>query len=203
MIVMDEVIPARAGWSRVVKRGEVLRLTDLEGRQAVDFLCYNAADYEDRYAAADTMKINGNIFVRKGTVLYSVNCNPMFTVIEDTCGSHDTIGGCCSSALNRRRYGKPDDPSCRQNFLPAARYGMGAATWSRISTFSCTCRSARTAPWTWGRALKPGDYVELRAEMDVLAVVSNCPQMNNPVNDFNPTPVRALVYRGERPPADH
>jgi hypothetical protein len=90
-IISDEVIAARAGWSRELARGQVLRLIDLEGKQAVDFLCYNARDYEDRYAAADTMKINGNIFIRKGTVLCSVNCNPMFTVVDDTCGFHDTI----------------------------------------------------------------------------------------------------------------
>jgi urea carboxylase-associated protein 1 len=204
MIVSDEIIPARAGWSRVVKRGEVLRLTDLEGRQAVDFLCYNAADYEDRYAAADTMKINGNIFVRKGTVLYSVNCTPMFTVIEDSCGSHDTIGGCCSSALNRRRYGKPDDPNCRQNFLrELARYGMRARDMVANLNFFMYVPVGADGAMDMGPGIsKPGDYVELRAEMDVLAVVSNCPQINNPVNDFNPTPVRALVYRGERPPAD-
>src|SRR6267142_742722 len=133
MTILDEIIPARAGWSRVLSRGQVLRLIDLEGRQAVDFLCYSAADPEDRYAAADTMKINGNIFIGRGTVLYSVNCNPLFTVIDDTCGRHDTIGGCCSSALNRKRYGKPQDPNCRQ--------------------------------------------------------------INNPVNDYNPTPVRAIVYQ--------
>ena len=125
-IVSDEIIAARAGWSREIKRGQVLRLVDLEGKQAVDFLCYNAQDYEDRYAAADTMKINGNIFIRKGSVIYSVNCNPMFTVIDDTCGSHDTIGGCCSSALNRKRYGRPQDANCRQNFLDQlVRWGMG------------------------------------------------------------------------------
>jgi uncharacterized protein len=162
MIVSDEIIAARAGWSRVLARRDVLRLVDLEGRQAVDFLCYNAGDYEDRYAAADTMKINGNIFIRKGSVIYSVNCNPMFTVIEDSCGFHDTIGGCCSSALNRRRYGKPDDANCRQNFLgELARYGMG-----------------------------PRDMV---ANMNFFMYV--------PVNDFNPTPVRAVIYRGEIPPA--
>ena len=168
MKILDQVIPARASWSRELSRGQVLRLVDLEGRQAVDFLCYNALDYEDRYAAADTMKINGNIFIRKGSVLYSVNCNPMFTVIEDTCGSHDTIGGCCSSGLNRKRYGKPRDPNCRQNFLDQlARYGMG-----------------------------PRDLVaNLNFFMYVPAVVSNCPQMNNPVNDYNPTPVRAIVYQ--------
>jgi uncharacterized protein YcgI (DUF1989 family) len=152
IVISSEVIPARAGWSRELSRGQVLRIVDLEGRQAVDFLCYDARDYEDRYAAADTMKINGSIFIRKGTVLYSVNCNPLFSVIEDSCGFHDTIGGCCSSALNRRRYGKPDDPNCRQNFLDQlGRYGMGPRDMP-TSTSSCTCRSAPPARWTWGRA---------------------------------------------------
>jgi uncharacterized protein len=203
MIVSDEIIAARAGWSRVLARGDVLRLTDLEGRQAVDFLCYNAGDYEDRYAAADTMKINGNIFIRKGSVIYSVNCSPMFTVIEDSCGFHDTIGGCCSSALNRRRYGKPDDPNCRDNFLrELARYGMGPRDLVANLNFFMYVPVAADGAMDMGPSLsKPGDYVSLRAEMDVLAVISNCPQMNNPVNDFNPTPVRATVHRGEIPPA--
>jgi hypothetical protein len=163
----------------------------------VDFLCYNARDYEDRYAAADTMKINGNVFVRKGTVLYSVNCNPLLSVVEDTCGFHDTIGGCCSSALNRRRYGKPDDPSCRQNFLAQlARYGMGPRDIVANLNFFMYVPVGPDGAMDMGPSRsRPGDYVDLRAEMDVLAVISNCPQMNNPVNDYNPTPVRAILYQ--------
>ena len=196
-VVADEIIAARAGWSRILKRGEVLRLIDLEGKQAVDFLCYNAGDHEDRYAAADTMKINGNIFIRQGTVLYSVNCNPMFTVVADTCGFHDTIGGCCSSGLNRRRYGKPDDPNCRQNFLDQLRrYGMGPRDMVANLNFFMHVPVAADGSMDMGPSVsKPGDFVDLRAEMDVIAVVSNCPQMNNPVNDYNPTRVRAIVYR--------
>ena len=197
MVVANEVIAARAGWSRKLTCGQVLRLVDLEGRQAVDFLCYSAADPQDRYAAADTMKINGNIFIGKGTVIYSVNCNPMFTVTEDTCGFHDTIGGCCSSALNRRRYGKPDDPSCRQNFLEQlARYGMGARDMVANLNFFMYVPVGPDGAMDMGPGRsKPGDYVDLRAEMDVLAVISNCPQINNPVNDFKPTPVRAIIYQ--------
>src|SRR5919109_4252293 len=106
MVVTNEVIAARAGWSREIGKGQVLRLVDLEGKQAVDFLCYNAHDYEDRYAAADTMKINkGGIFLSTGTVLYSVGLTPLFTIVADTCGKHETIGGCCSAALNTFRYG--------------------------------------------------------------------------------------------------
>jgi urea carboxylase-associated protein 1 len=195
-VVSDEIIPARAGWSRKIAKGEVLRLIDLEGRQAVDFLCYNADDPLDRYAAADTMKINGNIFIGKGTVIYSVNCNPMFTVVDDTCGKHDTIGGCCSSALNKRRYNKPNDPSCRDNFLgQLARYGMGPRDMVANLNFFMYVPVAADGSMDMGPSIsKAGDYIDLRAEMDVLAVVSNCPQMNNPVNDYNPTPVRAVVY---------
>jgi urea carboxylase-associated protein 1 len=197
MKVLDEVISARAGWSRELSRGQVLRLVDLEGRQAVDFLCYSSADPEDRYAAADTMKINGSIFIGKGTVLYSVNCNPMFTVIEDSCGFHDTIGGCCSSALNRKRYDKPGDPNCRQNFLEELkRHGMGPRDMVANVNFFMYMPVAADGAMAMGPGRsKPGDYVDLRAEMDVLAVISNCPQMNNPVNDYNPTPVRAIVYQ--------
>ena len=197
MVVSSEQIAARAGWSRQLSRGQVLRLVDLEGRQAVDFLCYSAADPQDRYAAADTMKINGNIFIGKGTVIYSVNCNPMFTVTDDTCGFHDTIGGCCSSALNRKRYGRPEDPSCRQNFLgELLRYGMGPRDMVANLNFFMYVPVAANGAMGMGPGIsKPGDYVDLRAEMDVLAVVSNCPQVNNPVNDFNPTPVRAIVYQ--------
>jgi hypothetical protein len=197
MVVSSERIAARAGWSRQLSRGQVLRLVDLQGRQAVDFLCYSAADPQDRYAAADTMKINGNIFIGKGTVIYSVNCNPMFTVSEDTCGFHDTLGGCCSSALNRKRYGRPEDPSCRQNFLDQLqRYGMGPRDMVANLNFFMYVPVAADGAMGMGPGIsKPGDYVDLRAEMDVLAVVSNCPQVNNPVNDFNPTPVRAIVYQ--------
>ena len=197
MVISNEVIAARAGWSRTLSRGQVLRLVDLEGKQAVDFLCYNAADGEDRYAAADTMKINANIFIGKGTVLYSVNCNPLFTVIEDTCGFHDTIGGCCSSALNRKRYGRPEDPNCRANFLrELARHGMGPRDMVANLNFFMYVPVGANGAMAMGPSIsKPGDYVDLRAEMDVLAVISNCPQINNPVNDYKPTPVRTIVYQ--------
>ena len=196
-VVSDEIIPARAGWSRELKRGEVLRLVDLEGKQAVDFLCYNARDYEDRYAAADTMKINGNIFIRKGTVIYSVNCNAMFTVIDDTCGFHDTIGGCCSAALNKFRYGVGYQPNCRDNFLrELAKVGMGPKDLVANVNFFMYVPVGENGEMDMGPGIsKAGDYVDLRAESDVLAVISNCPQINNPVNDYNPTPIRVAVWR--------
>ncbi len=197
-IVEDTVIPARAAWSRVIEAGQTLRIVDLEGKQAVDFICYNAHDHEDRYAAADTMKINETgIFLGKGTVLYSVRCTPLFTIVADTCGHHDTIGGCCSAELNRFRYGKENETGCRENFLgELAKYDMGPNDMAANVNFFMYVPVGPDGDMDMGPSIsKPGDYVDLRAETDTLAVISNCPQINNPVNDYNPTPVRVVVWR--------
>ena len=195
-IVHDEVIAARAGWSRVIAKNQTLRMVDLEGDQAVDFLCYNAHDHEDRYAAADTMKINATgIFIGKGTVLYSINCNPMFSVVEDTCGRHDTIGGCCSDGINRFRYDAAGQPNCRQNFIDQlAKYDMGPRDIPANLNFFMYVPVGEDGSMDMGPGVStPGSYIDLRAEMDVLAVISNCPQINNPVNAYNPTPVRVII----------
>jgi uncharacterized protein YcgI (DUF1989 family) len=111
-LVEDLVVPAGGSWSRRIDKGQVLRIVDLEGKQAVDFLVYNAHDPQDRYAAADTMKINpAGIFLSTGSVLYSVGLTPLLTIVADTCGKHDTIGGCCSAALNTFRYGVGYQPN--------------------------------------------------------------------------------------------
>ncbi len=195
-IVHDEVVAARAGWSRVIEKNQVLRMVDLEGDQAVDFLCYNANDHEDRYAAADTMKINATgIFIGKDTVLYSVNCNPLFTVVEDTCGRHDTIGGCCSDGINRFRYNAAGQPNCRQNFIDQlVKYDMGPRDIPANLNFFMYVPVSADGNMDMGPGIsKPGSYIDLRAEMDVLAVISNCPQINNPVNAYNPTPIRVII----------
>ena len=196
--VEDTVVAARGSWSRTLAKGEHLRIVDLEGRQAVDFLCYNAHDYADRYAAADTMKINpAGIFLSTGTVLYSVGLTPLFTIVADTCGKHDTIGGCCSAALNRFRYKVGYQPNCRDNFLrELTKYGMGPKDLVANVNFFMYVPVGAAGEMDMGPSIsKAGDYVELRAEADVLAVISNCPQINNPVNDFNPTPIRVTVTK--------
>ena len=198
-IAEDTVIPARGSWSRRIEHGQTLRIVDLEGRQAVDFLCYNAADHDDRYAAADTMKINETgIFLTTGTVFYSVGLTPLFTITADSCGKHDTIGGCCSNALNAFRYGAGPGANCRDNFLAElARHGMGEKDMAANINFFMHVPVGPDGDMDMGPSIsKPGDHVDLRAETDALAVISNCPQINNPVNDYNPTPVRVIVWRG-------
>ena len=197
-VIEDTVVQARGSWSRVVRKGEHLRIVDLEGKQAVDFLCYNAHDPADRYAAADTMKINPKgIFLSTGTVLYSVGLTPLFTIVEDTCGKHDTIGGCCSAALNAFRYKVGYQPNCRDNFLrELEKHGMGPKDLVANVNFFMYVPVGEGGEMDMGPGIsKAGDHVLLRAEHDALAVISNCPQINNPVNDYNPTPIRVVVTK--------
>ena len=193
--LLDEVVPAGKPWSGTISRGRYFRIVDLEGRQAVDFLCYNAHDIEERYHAPNTIKAAGTISLTKGHVLYSDVARPLFTIVEDTFGSHDTIGGCCSAPSNELLYGVKNCPGCRENFLAAlAGHGMGRRDIVPNVNFFMQVPVQPTG----GAAIvrggsEPGSYVELRAEMDVLAVLSNCPQINNPCNDYHPTPIRIVV----------
>lgn len=195
-VAYDSVISAGQDWSGTVDRGSVLRLVDLCGRQAVDFLCYNAADPSERYNAADTMKIGGSIYIHKGTRIFSDMGNVLFTVVEDTCGFHDTIGGCCSRESNRVRYGVQDRKNCRDNLLRAlGRHGLGKKdVVANINFFMYVPVREDGRMAIVDGISKPGDYIDLRAEMDVLAVLSNCPQVHNPANDYNPTPIRVVIY---------
>jgi len=197
----QEVLPGRP-WSKVVKKGDILRIIDLEGRQAVDFLCYNAGRPEERYNAPNTIKASGTLRLTRGHTLYSDEARPIFTIIEDTCGVHDTIGGCCSAWSNEMLYGVKDNPGCRENFLSAlTSHGLG---WKDIVpnvNFFCDVpvyEAGKLADAVFTDApSRAGDFVELRAEMDALAVLSNCPQMNNPCNASNPMSIRVIVRQPE------
>jgi urea carboxylase-associated protein 1 len=195
-VVDDRVIPAGGEWSGVVRRGQVLRIVDLEGQQAVDFLCYNAADPSERYNAADTMKYAGTIFLTTGHGLWSDMGRRLFTIVADTCGRHDTIGGCCSAESNRVRYRVEGTPNCRDNFLRAlGRFGLGKRDIvANLNLFMNVPVGPDGAMAIAEGRSRPGDYVDLRAEMDVLVAISNCPQIYNPCNGFRPTPIRLVTY---------
>jgi urea carboxylase-associated protein 1 len=194
-VVEDRVVPAGEPWARVLKQGQILRIVDLEGRQAVDFLCYNAANPEERYNAADTMKYAKTIFLTRGHGIYSDLGRRLLTIVEDTCGRHDTIGGCCSAESNELRYGVKDTPNCRDNFLRAlAPFGLGIKDIvANVNWFMYVPVAVEGAMAIAMGPSKPGDHVELRADMDALAVISNCPQVYNPANGFKPTPIRIQV----------
>jgi uncharacterized protein len=194
-VFLDEVIAARKPWSRIIGKGLHLRIIDREGRQAVDFLCFNAHDREERYSAPNTIKAAGTVSLTKGHILYSDLAQPLFTIVDDTYGSHDTIGGCCSAPSNLMLYGVKDCPGCRENFLTAlAEHGMGRRDIVPNVNFFMRVPVERSGAAAIARGDSlPGSYVELRAEMDALAVISNCPQINNPCNDYNPTSIQVVV----------
>lgn len=199
-VIEDTVVPARASWSARIARGDILRLIDLEGQQAVDFLCFNAYDPSERYHAANTIKVPCNIYVGEGTVLRSSLARPMMTVVADTCGRHDTIFGCCSFEIDEVRYGKSNPECCQRNFeRELAKHGVGPEhIVPNVNFFMYVPIGPDGKARIVDALSKPGDYVDLRAEMDVLAVLSNCPEALNPATgDRGPTPIRAIVWSSE------
>ena len=192
----DTVVPAGEPWSARVQKGDRLRLIDLEGRQAVDFLCYNAADPADRYNAANTIKLNHKIYLGEGCVLWSLRALKMMTIVEDTFGSHDTLYGCCSIEIDEVRFGKTKARGCQSNFeAELAKHGLGEKDMAANVNFFMFVPVAADGAVAIAEGLsKAGDYVDLRAEMDLLVVISNCPERDNPAAGGAPTPVRAIVY---------
>lgn len=199
--IVKEIIPAGSPWSGLVERGQRLRITDLEGRQAVDFLCYSAANPLERYHAPNTIKAAGTLRLTTGHALLSDEARPIFIITADTLGYNDTIGGCCSAPSNQALYGVVDCPGCRENFLAGlAPFDLGRRDIVPNINFFCYLpvfedgRLAERAFEPIPVEVAPGHHVELRAEMDALAVLSNCPQVNNPCNDGRPKPVLVEVY---------
>ena len=185
-------------------QGQTIRIVDLKGNQAVDTLFYNANNYADRYSAQDTIREQGNVYLTTGTKLISTERNVLMTIVADTCGRHDTLGGACSTESNMVRYviEKRHMHACRQSFL------KGALAWSQKTgrefdkrDLTANINFFMNVPVTSDGGLSfedgvsgAGKYVELRAEMDTLIVISNCPQLNNPCNGYDPTPVRILIW---------
>jgi len=195
-----EVLPAGEPWMHEIRKGQVFRILDLEGNQAVDTLFYNARDPSERYSAQDTIMRQGSIYLTAGTALVSNQGNAMLTIVADTCGRHDTLGGACAAESNSVRYAldKKYMHSCRDNFLIAlARWGQGFSKRdipSNINFFMNVPVTPQGGLTFADGVSAAGKYVELRAEMDVLALISNCPQLNNPCNAYNPTPVQLLIW---------
>lgn len=194
-VVFDQIISAGAPWSGIIKKGQHLKIVNTHGRQAVDFLCYNAHDRDERYFAPNTIKAAGTISLTKGHILYSDQAQPIFTIVEDTYGSHDTIGGACSAPSNLMLYGVTNCLGCRENFLKGLeQFGMGRRdVVPNVNFFMrVPVEGTGNAAITRGNSA-PGSFVELRAEMDAIALISNCPQINNPANDYNPTSIQLVI----------
>ena len=200
LAVYDRTVPAGEYWMHVITAGQTLRIVDLEGNQAADTLFYNAHDFSERYSATDTILAQRNLYLGTGTRLISSEGRPMLEIVADTCGRHDTLGGACSRESNTMRYAheKHDMHACRDSFL------CGVIDWGHGLTkrdIPCNINFFMNVPVTPEGGLtfadgisQPGFYVEMKALMDVVCLISNCPQLNNPCNAYNPTPVRVLIW---------
>ncbi len=181
-------------------KGETVRIVDLEGNQAADTLFYNAVDYSERYSAQDTIRGQGNIYLTTGFQLMSNAGNALLTITADTCGRHDTLGGACAAESNMVRYSIDKRPmhACRQTFLKGAlAWGHGLAKRDLTSNINFFMNVPVTPDGglTFADGIsEPGKYVELRSEMSTLMLLSNCPQLNNPCNGYNPTPIEVIVW---------
>jgi uncharacterized protein len=195
-IIDDEVLPARAYWHKPLRKGTVLRIVDLEGRQAVDTLIYDAEDTAIRYNAANTLKLGHCIYLSTGCVLYDDLARPMMRIIADTCGRHDTLAGNCSREINLVRYGATAPKSCRDNFIAAlGELGMGPRDIAANINFFMNVPVDADGHVAIAEGIsKPGDYVDLLCERDVIVVISNCPQEHNPCSGGNPTPIRLTTW---------
>jgi urea carboxylase-associated protein 1 len=195
-----ETILAGDYWAHTIKRGQTFRIVDLEGNQAADTLFLDAANPENRYSASDTIRHQGALYLTTGTQLMSTEGDILLTITADTCGRHDTLGGACSRESNTMRYAHEKEymHACRDSFIRGAQE-CGCELGKRDIT--CNINFFMNVPVTPDGQLTfadglsaPGKYVELRAERDVICIISNCPQLNNPCNGWNPTPIEILLW---------
>ncbi len=186
-------------WGARLAAGEMVRFVDIEGQQAIDFLCYDALDARDRYNAANTMKMAENLYLNAGTVLYGEYATPLMKIAATSCLNHDTIGGCCSVEMNLLRYGRRTH-SCRANFIhELSKFGMGEADIVANVNFFMSVPVGSDGHMEISEGMsKAGDFVDVQALTEVIAVISNCPQKYNPACGYNPTPVRVETYARER-----
>ncbi|ADE55088.1 urea amidolyase associated protein UAAP2 [Coraliomargarita akajimensis] len=195
-----EVILAGDYWIHEIKKGQTFRILDMEGNQAADTLFYDAQDMENRYSASDTVQRQGGLYLTTGSELISTDGDVLLKIVADTCGRHDTLGGACSRESNTMRYAhdKEHMHACRDSFIRGLQE-WGADLGARDIT--CNINFFMNVPVTPEGELTfadgisgPGRYVEMVAERDVVCLISNCPQLNNPCNAYNPTPVEVIIW---------
>ena len=199
--VFRQTVPAGDYFLHRIEKGQTFRILDLEGNQAADTLFYNADEVSERYSAMDTIRAQGNVYLTAGTVLRSNEDRPMLTITADTCGRHDTLGGACATESNTVRYSleKKCMHACRDSWMLAINeneeYGLSKSDITHNINFFMNVPVTPEGGLTFDDGISgAGKYVEMRADMNILVLISNCPQLNNPCNGYNPTPVEVLIW---------
>ncbi len=198
---LRKIIPAGDYWIDRMAKDQRLRIVDVEGNQSADTLLFSASDPADRYSAVDTIRAQGNIYLSTGSELLTTSGNVLAQIVADTVGRHDTLGGACAAESNTVRYAldKRTMHSCRDNYLLAValneRFGLSKRDLTHNINFFMNVPVTADGGLRFADGLSgPGQYVELQAAMDIIVLISNCPQLNNPCNAYNPTPLEILVW---------
>lgn len=201
LAIFRETVPAGDYFLKVVTQGQTFRILDLEGNQAADTLFYNANDPAERYSAMDTIREQENVYLTSGTKLISNLGNVMLEIVADTCGRHDTLGGACATESNTVRYAldKKCMHACRDSWMLAVaeneEFGMSKRDITHNINFFMNVPVTSDGGLTFEDGISaPGKYVEMKTNMDTIVLISNCPQLNNPCNGYNPTPIEILVW---------
>ncbi|OYY75400.1 MAG: urea carboxylase [Gammaproteobacteria bacterium 28-57-27] len=196
-----QVVDAGDYFIKIVEQGQTVRILDREGNQAADTLFYRADNPTERYSAIDTIREQGNVYLTAGTMLLSTEGNPMLEIVADTCGRHDTLGGACATESNTVRYGLETKcmHACRDSWMLAVaeheEYGLSKRDITHNINFFMNVPVTPEGGLTFEDGISDaGKYVELTAKMDVIVLISNCPQLNNPCNAYNPTPIEVLIW---------
>lgn len=199
--ILSNTVLAGDYYIKKINKGQVFRILDLEGNQAADTLFYCADNTAERYSAIDTIREQGNIYLSTGSKLLSNEGNVMLEIVADTCGRHDTIGGACATESNTVRYSleKKTMHACRDSWMLAIaeheEFGISKRDITHNINFFMNVPVTEEGGLTFEDGISaPGKYVEMRAEMDIILLISNCPQLNNPCNGYNPTPVEVIIW---------
>lgn len=198
-VLVEEVIPARGYKALTMKKGQVLRVVDVEGQQVMDFVAFSSRDPEEKLSMVWSNMFNRTWNLTKGHTLYTSRSSPMFSILEDTVGMNYCGGGFCTEQANFFRYGTHGLPNCAENLTRAlAPHGIQRKDIDEGCCYNIFMNVAHDPDGTFEirePISKPGDYMDLRAEMDVLVGMSNCPQERNPCNAFRPTPLKIILYK--------
>ena len=198
-ILDDKIIEPRGYYAREIRKGEIFRIIDIEGKQVADFVVFNLKRLDEKLSPENTVNLNRQVYPRVGYSLFSDEAGKLMTIVADTCGVHDMLAGACSRFTNELRYGAPDTPNCRDNFSAALK--PWSLSWKDVPYnmnvfMNCPIQPDGTYTIEEPKS-KAGDYVDFRADMDVLVAMSNCPQERNPCNAFRLKPLRAIHYGPE------
>ena len=199
--IYSATVPAGDYWLHEVKKGQTLRIVDVDGNQAADTLFYNARDPHERYCATSTIRDQGKVYLGMGSRLISQDGNVMAIITADLVGRHDTLGGACATESNTVRYAleKKTMHACRDSYVLALaehdHWGLSKRDIGHNINFFMNVPITPEGGLSFADGVSgPGKYVEMVAEMDLLVLISNCPQLNNPCNAYNPTPIDVLIW---------